>query len=78
MISLLSVFQLRTVVNVSAKMVSMAMEKFASTSTNVSVDTLFCVMRTRTAQTPLVRMNAHAKLATRATGSIAGFLTFVD
>ena len=78
MISLLFVFQLRVVVNVSAKKVSMAVEKFASTLTNASVDTILCVMRTRTARTPLVRMNVHAKLATRATGRIAGYLTFVD
>ena len=78
MISLLSASQLRVEVNVSARKVSMAVEKFASTSTNVSVDMIFCVMRTRTARTPLVRMNAHAKLATRVTGRTAGFLTFVD
>ena len=78
MISLLSVFQLRVEVNVSASKVSMAVEKFASTSTNVSLATLLCVMRTLTARTQLALTNAHAKLATRATGRIAGYLTFVD
>ena len=62
----------------SAKKVSMAAVKFASTSTNVSLATLLCVMRTPTARTQLALTNAYAKLATRATGRIAGFLIFVD
>ena len=62
----------------SAKKVSMAVEKFASTSTNASMTTILCVMNIPTVRTLLAHTNVLVKLATRAMGRIAGFQTFVD
>ena len=78
MISLLSAFQLRAEVTVNVRKASMAVEKFVSISMSVNMVMIFYAMRIPTVRTPLALTNANAKLATRAMGRIAGYLTFVD
>ena len=78
MTSLLSAFQLRAGANVNARKASMAAEKFVSTLTSASLATILCVMNIPTVRTLLAHTNVLVKLATRAMGRIAGYLTFVD
>ena len=77
-INLLNVFQIRLVANVSARKDSLEMVRFALILMNANLVTIFYVMKTRIAPTPLDRTSVPVKLAMKAMARVAGLPTIVS